>query len=133
MKDEVETNRIIEWCFRHHKQIAVPKTVHPTLEFYLIQSMDELKEGTFGVKEPFTNQRIDIQEIQCMIVPLSAFDNQLHRTGYGAGYYDSVLTNIMLKVGIAYSCQEVDTITVDPWDVSLNQVITEKNYEDLDS
>ena len=58
-----------------------------------------------------------------MFVPLSSFDPDHNRTGYGAGYYDSVLGKCPLKIGLAYREQMVEKIDTDPWDVLLDDVI----------
>ncbi len=126
MKSEVKTDRIISWCLSHNKRIAVPIMFGNTLEFYEIGKDTIFETACFGVSEPTNGNKIDISSIACMIVPLTAFDSDMHRAGYGKGYYDSVLNSNMHKIGIAFSCQEVDSIKTDEWDVSMDEIITEK-------
>ena len=123
MKDEAETDGIIRYCFDHGKKIAVPKVNGSTLEFCLIRSYDDLSPGCFGVMEPQKGERIDPADIELMIVPLSSFDTHGHRTGYGKGYYDSVLTPDQKKIGIAFAEQYVNEIEADPWDVALDEIV----------
>ncbi len=123
MKDEADTYGIIEWCLAHDKTVAVPRVEGRTLSFYEIHGFDDLKEGTFSVLEPFRGRLIEPEEIDFMIVPLSAFDEENNRTGYGKGYYDSILSRCAYKAGIAYDVQKCDRIISDPWDVPLDQVI----------
>ena len=126
MKDEADTRAFLNWCFENNRPVAVPKTGSRTLTFHRIHSPADLKPGVFGVLEPAGDETVDPSFIDLMFVPLSAFDRQGHRTGYGKGYYDSVLTQTMQKVGIAYPEQEVDRIEPDPWDVTLDAVICPK-------
>ncbi len=123
INNEVETKGILNACFLHQVKICVPKVVGKTLEFYEIHDWSDLTEGAFHVLEPNTNKKIEIEEIDLMIVPLSAFDSQYHRCGYGKGYYDSILDRCSKKIGIAYLEQEVNEIEVEPFDISLDDVI----------
>ena len=121
--DEPDTHVFLEWCFQNRIPVAVPKVEGSTLGFYRIASMHDLKPGCFGVLEPEQGTRVAADEIDLVFVPLSSFDAQNNRTGYGKGYYDSILTRAMYKVGIAYPEQQVDQIDADPWDIRLNGMI----------
>lgn len=123
MKDEADTHEIITWCLAHNRTVCVPKVEGNTLVFHKIQSLDELAEGTFGVMEPLRDDPISPEQIGFMIVPLSAFDEKNHRTGYGRGYYDSILKRCAYKAGIGYAEQKCEEIQCDPWDVRLDEVI----------
>lgn len=129
MRDEVITDEIIHHCFTMQIPLAVPKTQKDGLHFYRIHAMDDLKPGVFGVKEPWRGEEVSLENIDLMLVPLSSFDASLHRTGYGRGYYDHILLDTMSKIGLAFSCQKVDSIETDPWDVTLDRIITE-NFDD---
>ena len=123
MKDEADTLAFLDWCFQQQRPVAVPLVEGNTLTFHRITSMNDLHPGTFGVPEPSGEHAVDSVDIDLMFVPLSSFDRRNHRTGYGRGYYDSVLTSGMYKVGIAYPEQRVDSIDADPWDVPLDQIL----------
>lgn len=126
MRDEVSTAEMLDWCFSHQKTVAVPKTLKHTLEFHVIHSRDDLKPGVFGVLEPEGGEILSPDQFDLILVPLSAFDAQGHRTGYGKGYYDSILSHCQKKIGLAFSCQCMSSIEPDPWDVPLDHVVTEK-------
>lgn len=125
MKDEVNTYGIIDWCLKHGRTVAVPRCEGNTLTFHRIRSFNDLAEGHFHVMEPLRDDPVDPEKMDMMIVPLSAFDEQNNRTGYGKGYYDSILAACPYKAGIAYRQQKTDTILCDPWDVRLDEVIYE--------
>lgn len=95
-----------------------------TLVFYYISSFSELQEGAFHVLEPYSQNKADLKDIDFMIVPLSSYDLSFHRCGYGKGYYDSILRECRYKAGIAFHEQCVDGIEVEPFDVSLDYVIS---------
>jgi len=123
VKDELDTSEILEFCFANNISVCVPKVVENTLQFYKIKSSHDLVPAPFGLLEPNVTEMIPVQKIDMMIVPLSSYDSKNHRTGYGKGYYDSVLCNCINKIGIAFQEQEVDQIDVEPHDVTLDEII----------
>lgn len=123
MKDEVSTEEILHYCFTMRIPVCVPKTVNNTLSFYEITSMDDLKPGVFGTREPWRGKKVNIPDIDVMLVPLSSYDEDRNRTGYGKGYYDSILRQCSLKIGLAFDEQKVDHIETDPWDVRLDKIL----------
>ena len=66
-----------------------------------------------------------------LLVPLSAFDRNGHRIGYGAGHYDRAIDRLKAKgctptlIGIAFDCQEVASVPAEPHDVPLDGILTE--------
>jgi 5-formyltetrahydrofolate cyclo-ligase len=65
-----------------------------------------------------------------ILAPLVGFDRALNRLGQGAGHYDRAFAAHpeALRIGIAWSIQEVAALPVDPWDLPLDAVITEKEW-----
>lgn len=105
---EVDTFRIIRQALEDGKRVAVPRCVPDTrnMEFYYIDSTDELKPGMFGVLEPTPNPN----RLYCegdgglCIVPAFSYDWCGYRLGYGKGYYDRFLSRFEGNVvGICYS------------------------------
>lgn len=123
MKDEVSTDEILHYCFTMRIPICVPKVEKGSLSFYEIQSRDDLGPGIFGTREPVSGRKVRISDIDVMLVPLSSYDQNNNRTGYGKGYYDSILNECSCKIGLGFNEQEVDSIETDPWDVKLDEVI----------
>ena len=92
----------------------------------LISSVErkQRSHALFLKLEPVSQNMADLEDIDFMIVPLSSYDSSFHRCGYGKGYYDSILGECRYKVGIAFHEQYVDGIEVEPFDVSLDYVIS---------
>lgn len=122
-KSEPDTLRFIEYALKNHKTIAVPKVTGDTLVFYAINSLSDLKEGAYHILEPITSTAINVETMDILFVPLSSYDPLHNRTGYGKGYYDHILPNAKLTVGLAYTEQEVDFIETDPWDIPLDEIL----------
>ncbi len=132
-RQEADTHELIQNLLHEGKQVTVPRTFPDHLEFHLISSLEELKPGVWGIPEPDNDRIILPSEIDIMLVPLSSFDECCHRTGYGKGYYDRILPDCHLSIGLAYECQKCDLIETDPWDQTLDRIITESNvYQNQD-
>ena len=105
---EVDTFRIIHQALADGKRVAVPRCVPDTrnMEFYYIDSTDELAPGMFGVLEPQPNPERLYKESEggLCIVPAFSYDWRGYRLGYGKGYYDRFLSRFEGNmVGICYS------------------------------
>ncbi|MCH7623182.1 MAG: 5-formyltetrahydrofolate cyclo-ligase [Nitrospinae bacterium] len=65
-----------------------------------------------------------------VLVPGLAFDRKGGRIGYGAGYYDKFLKEVLdhvVRVGVAFDFQVLDSIPQTEFDVPVQKILTEKN------
>lgn len=134
LKDEVETDYIIEQTLKIGKIVAVPKCTdnNGNMEFYRINSIDDTKIGLFGVREPDTNicKLVESFDKSILIVPGLAFDKKGYRLGYGKGYYDRFLEKYTSNsIGLCYNALVVDKIPNDDYDRKVNFLITEDNFK----
>jgi 5-formyltetrahydrofolate cyclo-ligase len=98
------------------------------ITFKLWQSGEPMERAPFGFSQPATNARPAQPDV--ILTPLLGFDRALNRLGQGAGHYDRVFAASpdALRVGIAWSVQQVDELPVDPWDIPLDAVLTEQEW-----
>jgi 5-formyltetrahydrofolate cyclo-ligase len=66
-------------------------------------------------------------------MPLVGYDRFGNRLGMGCGYYDRCLESLRdlaapLRVGIAYSLQEIDPLDKNTWDIPLHGVVNERGW-----
>ncbi len=105
---EVDTRELITRALSDGKRVAVPRCVPDTrmMEFYFIDSLEDLKPGSFGVLEPKPDPQkklVDFSHGLCL-VPAFSYDWDGFRLGYGKGYYDRFLSRFEGNiVGICYS------------------------------
>jgi 5-formyltetrahydrofolate cyclo-ligase len=128
---EVDTISLIKAAFANHKRVAVPRCVPETrgMEFYYIQSLDDLEKGTFGVLEPVPSkcQLVTDYSKGLCIVPGLCFDAQGYRLGYGKGYYDRFLADFKGDtVGICYAGCVQWNLPHGYYDKPVDLLITEK-------
>ena len=125
MAHEVDTRKIIAWCFEHNKKVYVPKVLKEGMIFVQIESLDECTLNRMGILEPISNQASE--GIQLMIVPMLAFNERKHRLGYGKAYYDRYLqSHPCMKVGICYDANLEPFLIESSTDVKLDKILTEK-------
>jgi len=65
-----------------------------------------------------------------ILAPLIGFDRDLNRMGQGGGFYDRAFAAYprSVKVGIAWSVQEVAQLPIETHDIPLDAVLTEKEW-----
>ena len=89
---------------------------------------EALTPGPLGTSQPPDSLPEILPEV--LIVPLLAFDSQLHRLGYGGGYYDRTLEMLraigpVTAIGLAWQVQRVDSLPVGPFDQRLDLLVTD--------
>lgn len=102
------------------------------LEFRAFKSGDKLKSGPFGIKEPCNSSPLlkHGKKIDLILVPALMLDAEGNRLGFGKGYYDRFLAK--QNSGVVFACpipsaMLVKALPKEPWDVSMQWAITEKD------
>ena len=127
MADEVCLDALLTQILHDGKQLAVPLILGPRhMQAVRIDSPDELKSGSYGIREPQYNaQWLDAAQIDLAIVPGLGFAADGRRLGRGGGYYDSWLADFCgVSVAVAYPCQIVDNLPCEPHDQRVDILIT---------
>lgn len=128
---EVDTFRIIHNALSDGKRVAVPRCVPDSrnMEFYYIDSTDELQPGMFGVLEPLQNpdKLYNEHDGGLCLVPAFSYDWHGYRLGYGKGYYDRFLSRFNGNiVGICYSDCVQRTLPHGRYDRPVELLVTDK-------
>ncbi len=135
VRSEVRTRHFLHEALAAGKRVAVPYCAGAELELFHLERMDELAEGTFGILEPRPElrerpeKRLDVGQVDLVMVPGVAFDRRGGRTGHGKGYYDKLLARTRPDaplVAVAFECQLFADVPMLPHDVFMDKVITEK-------
>ena len=99
------------------------------MDFYPWSFSEPLKINRYGIPEPETK---NIVYPDVLLIPLLAFDKNLNRLGYGGGYYDRLIKKLskkknIIKIGLAFSIQEIDKVPINAYDQKLDYILTNKN------
>ncbi|GIM28549.1 5-formyltetrahydrofolate cyclo-ligase [Clostridium polyendosporum] len=132
MNEEIDTKTIILKALEEGKRVCVPKIdiKNRVMKAVEIKNLSQMVETPpFGILEPPTfDLKLDIDEIELIVVPGLAFDKNGGRVGYGGGYYDKFLfqPHKSKKIVLAYDFQVFESVPVEKHDVRVDYVITEK-------
>lgn len=133
---EVDSRFIIRQALDQGKLVAVPRCVEGTrnIDFYIIKSLDELSEGSFGIYEPSENKINKLMNFSnCIcIVPALSFDLNGYRIGYGKGYYDRFFSKkSLITIGICYDACVYKDLPHGKYDKKIDIIVTESRIINL--
>lgn len=127
IKGEVGTRSLIEEAWKQKKKVAVPRVSGEIMDFYEVQSFEDVQAGAFQVEEPRPGTSPCSNE-GLMLMPGVAFDEAGHRIGYGKGYYDRYLQKhpTLHTMALAFELQVLERIPFGAFDVSPECIVTER-------
>lgn len=124
---EVDTHTIINYLAENGKKTVVPisNTADHTITPSYIDGLHSLKRGAYGILEPKEIKYANHFDV--ILVPGVAFDEKCSRCGFGAGYYDRLLSKCCaVKIGLCYDFQIVKNLETDIHDIPMDIVISER-------
>jgi len=101
------------------------QTQYPKIQLYTSRYID----GTWKIVSWQGHNIAQEPQFDAVIVPMLGFDPNLHRIGYGGGYYDKFLATQKhaKKIGGCFEKGKVQHIPAEPHDILLDTIITEVN------
>ena len=137
-KDEADTIAVINQALKYEKTVAVPYCEDDigNMSFYIINSLDELKNGRYSIPEPDINtaQKLNDFSNSIIIVPALCYDKKGFRIGYGRGYYDRFLEkHPLFSIGLCYNSLMQDALPVNEHDKRVDIIVTDKDIIHLNS
>lgn len=135
--NEIDTSLIFKtiWKKFPHIHTVVPRACFRTgeMESLRFTSETELKENAWQIHEPVHDEAVGISEIDMVLVPGLCFDKEMHRVGYGKGFYDRFLKKCRpdcVKIGLNYFPAVEKIHDVHEGDAQLDFFVTpERIYE----
>ena len=128
---EADPSALLLYAVDAGKQIALPYVERRSvpMRFLAWAPGDPLVAGQWGLEQPDLATAPEVAP-DLILAPLLGFDRRLHRLGQGAAYYDRAFARYpdALRVGVAWSVQEIEFVPDDPWDVPLHAVLTEREW-----
>lgn len=136
-RSEVDTMCSIKNALKLNRRVILPvvDSKKRELNLYEIKDVSELAASYMGIPEPSVTRgrKINLADIDIAIVPGAGFDVKGNRIGYGAGYYDKLLSKSkrhMAKIALAFEEQIVPLVPNEQHDVKIDKIITDKRTID---
>ena len=129
MRDEIDPRGLIEDVLAAGGRVAMPVVEKRRMFFRAFDGEHCLEPGVFGTSHPHEGQ--PVVDPDFIVAPLAAFDRHGGRIGYGAGHYDKAIADLQARgrrfrlAGIAFACQEVEAVPLEPHDMRLPMIATE--------
>jgi len=125
--NEVDVSTLLNLPNKHF-YLPVLKTDW-TLEFHSYQLDDPCYLNSWGIREPYHQQQpIPAYQLDMVILPMVGFTQLGQRLGMGKACYDRSFPTkpTPLLLGVAFAFQELEQIPIEPHDLTMNLIITEK-------
>lgn len=110
------------------------------MHFHRYSKNAQITVGRYGLRtlaQPEATEQINATDLDCVLLPLLAFDKYGTRLGMGGGYYDRFFanpTNRPYLLGIGFDAQQnAQKLDRSHWDVGLDAVITESGFTEFDA
>jgi len=131
IKTEFDPTPLVEAALSMEKTVVLPRILKAEnrLEIRQIQSLDQdLVSGVWGLREPDPSSCPEIEpaKLDFVLVPGVAFDLQGNRMGYGAGFYDRLLSDQRLvapRISAFFSEQLVDQVPHEAHDLPVDIMV----------
>ena len=134
---ELDTAPLIERLHRRGCHLYAPVVQHHG-EMHWIELPPRhtrgLRRDAKGLRCPSARRpRRLARQLDAVIMPLLGFDEYGSRLGTGGGFYDRAFAfrrhcSRPKLIGYAFAAQQVDRIPVEPWDVPLDAIVTEREF-----
>ncbi|MGD8346332.1 MAG: 5-formyltetrahydrofolate cyclo-ligase [Lysobacterales bacterium] len=93
----------------------------------------DMAPNRFGIMEPTGTDEIPLVRFDLVLLPLVSWDRRGGRLGMGESYYDRAFQPFAqsprpVRMGVAFEHQRAEHIPLDPWDIRLHAMVTEKGW-----
>jgi 5-formyltetrahydrofolate cyclo-ligase len=136
MPTELDTAPLIELARNRNCTLYVPRIDRHSLgrKMRFVELTGPQRRNRLGIHEPEGSTTIGAKWLDVVFLPLVGFDARGVRLGMGGGYYDRAFAFRRWRtvwhsprlIGLAYSLQQVESLTAAAHDVRLDAVITEE-------
>jgi 5-formyltetrahydrofolate cyclo-ligase len=132
-RSEVDTLQCIKHALELNKVVILPRVEKRAgrMRLFQIHNLDDLEPGYMGIPEPAVKRAREkrLRDIDMVVVPGAGFDTNGNRLGYGAGYYDKLLSGSgrhIVTAALAFEEQIARKVPGEEHDVRMDKIMTEK-------
>ena len=130
---EVLTDGLMQQAMASGKQLVLPMVLgdRQDMALYVIEDLGcDVAPGYRGILEPQPQRTRAVapETLDLALIPGVAFDLRGGRLGFGAGFYDRLLSRLprdIPTVGLAFDFQVIPRLPFQPHDMLLEAIVTE--------
>ncbi len=133
---ELDPAPLLALARQQGKATYLPVIEGDSLQFAPVDDQTPWTTNRFGIPEPAVapSRWLAPRDLDLVLTPLVAFDDQGQRLGMGGGFYDRSFSFLHpqshppvtpLLLGLAYEFQRHRALICQPWDIPLAGVVTE--------
>jgi 5-formyltetrahydrofolate cyclo-ligase len=128
-KHELGTRDLLQRALDEGKSLVLPRArPDGTLSLHQVTDLRTLASSHLGILEPAADAPdCAVDAVDLFLVPGLAFDAEGHRLGYGAGFYDRLLTQARpnaFAVGYGFAFQVCPEVPTEAHDQRLQAILT---------
>ena len=124
---EPATEALLADLLARGARVAVPVHRKAGYAWGWVDASTSWKRGAHGIWEPREAVLAKAEALRLIVVPGVAFDAQGGRLGHGRGHFDRLLApSGALLVGLCFENRLVEAVPMEPHDVRMDVVATEK-------
>lgn len=130
---EISVEPIIRSGSKQDKVFYLPVLRGESMTFAPWQPDAPLVKRAFGLLEPDCDESewIEPSTLDLVLAPLVVFDEHRNRIGQGGGFYDRTFEFTLkakkpILIGVAHESQREVELNPQPWDITLDKIVTEK-------
>lgn len=130
VRGELPCDGVADYFLKKGVRVCYPVVKGREMDFYEVKSLSSMKKGAYGIPEPDTDcPKVEPGEIDIMIVPAIAYNDEGIRLGQGGGYYDKYVNAALnqakypLLVGACYDFQIYSALPVEPHDIAVDMIM----------
>ncbi len=119
LSGELDLDALHQAWLASGRPVWLPSVRGDNLDWHPVSSLDQVRPGAFGVREPDPGQvpvaRIPAEAV--VLVPGVGYGGDGRRLGQGGGFYDRFLARHRgPAIGVGFACQRADDLPLDPHD-----------------
>ncbi|MFT5710802.1 MAG: 5-formyltetrahydrofolate cyclo-ligase [Halioglobus sp.] len=126
---EISTEKIAQLGRDQGKHTYFPVIgANKSMVFARWQAGEPLQPNALGIPESMPGaETYPATKLDIVFLPLLGWDQNGGRLGMGGGYYDRAFAAAEgpTLIGLGHQIQQVDEIPTDPWDISLELIVTD--------
>ncbi len=127
LPSEPSTDALLQNLLARGARAAVPVRHGRGYRWGRVEDATQWRKGDFGIPEPVRAAPVEASSLRVVLVPGVAFDVCGGRLGHGHGHFDRLLSQTPgLLVGLCPEDRLVEAVPMEPHDIRMDVVVTEK-------